>query len=321
MRSIGFRLLCLIAIAGPSATANAAIGFQGTWGPFGASELIFAATNIAARKSNCVIGSNFGDNRSANYRISASQNNDDTDGFVVTHGSGDSLRVRLWYSDDDSPTEQELADGSELSTDFTGNTSRDCRDGTGVNAHLKVALLNADYESNSVPAGVYTGTVTMTERIWFFTARTTVSISVTVQGLVRITGLDNHLFNAGTWNGGDMIQTSAFCAFTNATSGNVQLTASTSSVYYHDGDSRYFGVLNEAGTATRRYNVQIREAGGAWTGDLEPGDSRTLGGGGANLTCGGGENMELQIRFDSGEIAGAEGGTYRGLLQLMLAPD
>lgn len=302
--------------------AHAALGFQGMWGPYTSADLTFSAVDISSRKSNCVIASNFADTAGRNYRVTAQQ--DAAGDFEVTNGSGDALKIRIHYSDDSNPAEQEMSDGLELATDYSGNTTAQCASGAGVKGHLKVEVLLADYEAGSVPAGTYTGTVTVTSRVWIFTQSTTVNISIDVVNLVRITDLDNYGFDAAGWVGGNLTLINPFCVFTNSMSGTIDITATTNATYYHNGNPLRFGVLDTApaGTLTRRYNVRIRAVGGSWVGgNYDVGETNNLTTSGANLSCSNtGENIEMRIRFSAGQITNAKGGTYLGVLELIVAP-
>jgi len=96
-----------------------------------------------------------------------------------------------------------MSDGVELGTAFTGNATAQCS-GAAVNASLRVEVLLADYEVNSVPAGNYTGTVTIEMRRGGQTRTSTVNLSIDVSGLVRITDLDDFNFDMTGWTSGNL---------------------------------------------------------------------------------------------------------------------
>ena len=315
-------LLAAIALTA-SRLAFAAMGFAGTWGPYTPADLTFSAADISSTKSNCVIFSNGKDKKRRDYQVTASQ--DTTGVFELGNGSGDNLRIRLYYSDDNNATEIEMTDGVELGTAFTGNTTAQCGGGGAVNAHLRVEVLLSDYAVNSVPAGNYSGTVTMTIRRGGQTQFTTVNLSINVSNLVRITDLDDYSFDVTGWSGGSLTSINAFCVFTNATGGTIDITATTNAYYHHNGNPARFGVRDTApgGTTTRRYNVRIREVGGSWIGgNYTVGETNTLSTSGANLTCGNtGENMQMRVRFGAGQINSAVAGVYLGVLELIVSPN
>lgn len=182
-------------------TALAALGFDNVWGPYIPADLTFSASDVSSTKTDCVISSNDGDNARRDYFVTASQ--DATGNFELTNSSSDSLRIRLRYSDDNNPAAKAMSDGVELGTSFTGNTTARCS-GAAVNASLRVEVLLADYEVNSVSAGNYTGTVTITMRRGGQTRTSTVNLSIDVSGLVRITDLDDFNFDMTGWTSGNL---------------------------------------------------------------------------------------------------------------------
>lgn len=147
------------------------------------------------------------------------------------------------------------------------------------------------------------------------TSTGSVSISVTVPNLVRLTNLDD--ISLGTWSGtGDMSGSDNVCVW--STTRKYAITATGS------GTSGAFTLTNGgASPSTLAYSVEWKDTSGAASGSALT-TATALTGQTSNVTsttCGGGTNATLLVKILEANLAAAPAATYTGTLTLVIAPE
>ncbi|TQV89035.1 hypothetical protein [Aliikangiella coralliicola] len=137
-------------------------------------------------------------------------------------------------------------------------------------------------------------------------------ISLDIDNLVRVSNLND--INLGNFNGGagDLSGSDTFCVYRNG-AGNYNINMSGS------GAANAYTLASGANTLP--YAVEF--VNGATTTAMATGTALT-GQTGANTTsdtCGGADNVSLNVTVANGDLAAAPAGTYTGTLTIVVAPE
>jgi len=138
------------------------------------------------------------------------------------------------------------------------------------------------------------------------------TITLDIASLVRVSNLND--INLGTFagGGGGLAGTDTFCVYRNGT-GNYTINMTG------DGAASAFTLANGANTVP--YSVDF--VNGATTTAMSTGTA-LAGQTGANTvsdTCGGVDNVSVNISVSNGALSAAPAGTYSGVLTMVVAPE
>lgn len=320
--------------------------------------VVFGAADVAVENSTCVVLSNSGDTQRRNYNLTITE--DGIAGFFATNLTYPSYSLPLyltWRDEVSGTTAWTVDDGIEEVQQRVGNLSTSCPG--GELSYLEVVYLLSDYELSYAPAGVYSTTLTLEfneavggngtgNKVFsgippvevtnpgggIASFSDTVTIDLDIEELTKVTRLDDLTINTSDWAGwvaGQSLEVvDSFCIYTNDTSEQVFITASTSQ-FHTTGSagettgSSTFGLLGSVTGETLFYEVAFSDDdGSSWNDSPANGsmivsafDTRS-----ANVDCTSGastpDNMQLRLRLPASQAQTSAEDTYTGVLQILV---